>query len=285
MFPAEFNYVRAGSVDEALSLIRSEEDAKFLAGGHSLIPAMKLRLAAPGTLIDIGRIDELKGISYGSGDENDCIGPLTTHATIASSNLPCALVEAAKGIGDPQVRNRGTIGGNIAHADPASDLPTVLTALGATITVQGPDGSRSLDAEDFFTGLFETGLEDDELITVISVPREGESTCSAYAKLFNPASRYAVVGACATVTLNDGTISKARVAVGGLTPAATRCSSVESALEGGSASGIKDAAARVTQDVGDEILEDVHASSQYRLGVIPTFVARALQSACEGASG
>ena len=138
MYPPNFNYVRAGSVAEALSLIASEDDAKFLAGGHSLVPAMKLRLDAPGTLIDIGRIDDLRGIAYGSGDENDCIGPLTTHSTIASSNLAAALVEAAGGIGDPQVRNRGTIGGNIAHADPASDLPTVLTALEASIRVEKP---------------------------------------------------------------------------------------------------------------------------------------------------
>ena len=154
MYPPNFNYVRAGSVAEALSLIASEDDAKFLAGGHSLVPAMKLRLDAPGTLIDIGRIEDLRGIAYGSGDENDCIGPLTTHATIASSNLAAALVEAAGGIGDPQVRNRGTIGGNIAHADPASDLPTVLTALGATIRVENPSSARNIEAESFFTRPF-----------------------------------------------------------------------------------------------------------------------------------
>lgn len=285
MYPANFKYVRAGSVAEALSLIESEDDAKFLAGGHSLLPAMKLRLAEPATLIDIGRIGDLRGISYGSGDEQDCIGSLTSHATIASSTLSCALVEAASGIGDPQVRNRGTIGGNIAHADPASDLPTVLTALGATIRVEGPGEARNYDAGDFFTGLFETKLADNELITVISVPREGDGTGSAYAKLFNPASRYAVVGASASVTLGDGRISEARVAVGGLTPKAMRCSAVEAALQGSEQDAIGEASAQVTSDVGDDIMGDVHASAEYRLGVLPAFVARAVQSACERASG
>lgn len=284
MYPANFNYVRAGSVAEALSLIESEEDAKFLAGGHSLLPAMKLRLAEPATLIDIGRIEDLRGISYGSGDEQDCIGPLTSHATIAASRLPCALAEAAGGIGDPQVRNRGTVGGNIAHADPASDLPTVLTALEATIRVQGPGEARDIKAEDFFTGLFETRLEDNELITVISVPREGPGTGSAYAKLFNPASRYAVVGASASVTLADGVIARARVAVGGLTPTATRCKTVEAALAGCAVDALKKSAAQVAADVGDDILGDVHASAEYRLGVLPVFVERALQSACDRAS-
>ena len=285
MYPAKFKYVRAGSVAEALSLISSEDDAKFLAGGHSLLPAMKLRLAEPSTLIDIGRIGDLRGISYGSGDEQDCIGSLTTHATIASSKLACALSEAANGIGDPQVRNRGTIGGNIAHADPSSDLPTVLTALEASIRVEGPGGARNIEAGDFFTGLFETKLEDNELITLISVPREGSGTSSAYAKLFNPASRYAVVGACASVTLDGGTITQARVAVGGLTPMAIRCKGVEAALEGSTADAIKGASSNVVSDVGDDILEDVHASAEFRLGVIPVFVARALQSACNRASG
>ncbi len=284
MYPANFNYVRAGSVAEALSLIGREEDAKFLAGGHSLLPAMKLRLAEPSTLIDIGRIEDLRGIAYGAGDEADCIGPLTTHTTIAASRLPSALVEAASGIGDPQVRNRGTIGGNIAHADPASDLPTVLTALEATIRVEGPGEARDIAAGAFFTGLFETQLEDNELITVIAVPREGAGTGSAYAKLFNPASRYAVVGASASVTLDDGTIARARVAVGGLTPTATRCNAVEASLEGSSVDAIQEAASQVASDVGDDILGDVHASAEYRLGVLPVFVTRALQSACERAS-
>ena len=284
MYPAKFSYVRANSVDDAIAQIRGNDDAKLLAGGHSLLPAMKLRLAEPSTLVDIGRIDGLRGISYGSGDEMDCIGPLTTHATIASSNLAEALVEAAGGVGDPQVRNRGTIGGNIAHADPASDLPTVLTALGAVIGVQGPNGSRSIAATDFFVDLFETSLADDELITVISVPARSAGTGTAYAKLFNPASRYAMVGAAASVTLSGDTISNVSVAVGGLTPTATSGPSVASALQGQTAGAIGAAAKEILADIGDDILGDLHASAEYRKAVLPVFVQRALSSAVSRAA-
>ena len=278
MYPAKFSYVRAESVESAIALIQDNEDAKLLAGGHSLLPAMKLRLAEPATLVDIGRVDGLKGISYGSGDEQDCIGPLTTHAMLAASDLATALSDAAAGIGDPQVRNRGTIGGNIAHADPASDLPTVLTALDATIGVQGAGGGRSIRAGDFFTGLFETDLAEDEIITVISVPREPQGTGSAYAKLFNPASRYAMVGAAASVTVSGGSITSARVAVGGLTPTPVRGSSVESALVGGQS--VDSAASAIANDVGAEDIQgDIHASAEYRLAVLPVFVQRALESA------
>ena len=157
MYPPSFDYVRAGTVEEAIS--RLGEGGSLLAGGHSLLPVMKMRLADPGTLIDIGRIDELKGI--GRNDESLTIGALTTHTTVAAfdaDGFPKALAEAAAMIGDPQVRNRGTVGGNVAHADPASDLPTVLSALGATFNVTGPDGSRSIAGSEFFTGLFETAL-------------------------------------------------------------------------------------------------------------------------------
>lgn len=283
MYPAKFDYVRAGSVAEALALVADKEDAQFLAGGHSLLPSMKLRLAEPTALIDIGRIDELRGIAYGTGDEQDCIGPLTTHAVIARSQLAAALTEAAAGIGDPQVRNRGTIGGNIAHADPASDLPTVLTALEATIGVRGASGARQIAAADFFTGLFETAKADDELITVISVPREGAGTGSAYAKLFNPASRYAMVGAAASVTLSEGIVVRARVAVGGLTPCAMRAASVECALVGQAPDRIGAAAAAVASDLGDDVIGDMHASAEYRAAVAPVFVQRALESACRRA--
>lgn len=279
MYPAKFNYVRASSVDDAIAQIQANDEAKLLAGGHSLLPAMKLRLAEPSTLVDIGRIEDLRGISYGGRGDVDCIGPLTTHATIASSNVAEALAEAAGGVGDPQVRNRGTIGGNIAHADPASDLPTVLVALGALISVQGPNGERSIDAADFFVDLFETNLAEDELITLICVPCRSAGTGSAYAKLFNPASRYAMVGAAASVTLSGDTIASASVAVGGLTPTATRGSSVENALQGQTADAIGDASQAILNDIGDDILGDIHASADYRRGVLPTFVQRALSSA------
>src|ERR1700730_16409340 len=155
MYAADFNYYRAGSVAEAGDLLKKHPGAKLLAGGHSLIPLLKLRLAAPPALIDIGRIAELKGVTVRDGTVR--IGALTTHADLAASaelrkHCP-ALAEAAKQVGDPAVRNRGTIGGNVAHADPASDLPTVLTALGARFTVTGPGGTRTIDAASFFTGM------------------------------------------------------------------------------------------------------------------------------------
>ena len=175
MYPPKFDYHRASSVSEAIALAGQHSESKFLAGGHSLIPVMNLRLADPGVLIDIGRIDGLKGISAGNGSVT--VGALTTHAMVAASgDVPAVMSEAAGWIGDPQVRNRGTIGGNVAHADPASDMPTVLVAVGATLNITGPGGDRSVAAGDFFTGLFETALGDGEIITSIEVPSEGSGT-------------------------------------------------------------------------------------------------------------
>ncbi|MFQ5612784.1 MAG: FAD binding domain-containing protein [Anaerolineae bacterium] len=286
MYPPKFDYYRAASVSEAVSLLGQHSGAKVLAGGHSLIPLMNLRLTDPGVLIDIGRIDGLKGISAGGGSVR--IGALTPHAAIASSgDVPQALSEAAGMIGDPQVRNRGTIGGNIAHADPASDLPTVLTALGATIHIAGPGGERSVAAADFFTGLFETALADGELVTAVEVPVQGSGSGSAYAKLFNPASRYAMVGAAAVITVAGGTCSAASVAVGGLTPSATKAPSVEAALVGQvlDEATIAAAAGAVQNDLGGDTLGvgDIHASADYRREMAAVFVKRAVTAAAERA--
>lgn len=284
MYPAKFDYVRAGSVEEAVALLGENEDAKLLAGGHSLIPVMKLRLAQPEMLIDIGRIDGIKGIC--SGDGKVAIGALTTHSEVeASTELPAALPEAAAMIGDPSVRNRGTVGGNVAHADPASDLPTVFMALNATFNVTGADGSRAISADDFFTGLFETALDEGEVLTSVEVSAEGDNTGSAYAKLFNPASRYAMVGAAASVTMDNGTVSAASVAIGGLTAVATRCASVAAALVGtsGDDDAIAAAAAAVGDDLG-EVIGDMHASADYRRAVAPEMVRRALAKAVSRAS-
>ena len=187
MFAADFEYYRAGSVAEAGQLLAAHPGAKLLAGGHSLIPLLKLRLAAPAAVIDIGRIAELRGIS--TDGDGLRIGALATHAEIAASDAvkkhAAALAEAASQIGDPAVRNRGTIGGNLAHADPASDLPTVLAALGATLTVTGKDGERSIDAGDFFTGVMMTALGENDLLTSIQVPSAaGRGT--AYVKFSHP---------------------------------------------------------------------------------------------------
>lgn len=284
MYPPNFEYYRASSIAEALSLLGQHSGAKVLAGGHSLIPAMNIRLADPGILIDIGRVDELKGISAGSGSVR--IGALTTHATIAASDqVPRALSEAAGKIGDPQVRNRGTIGGNIAHADPASDLPTVLTALGATIHLTSAGGDRTLAAADFFTGSLETAMQEGEIITAIEVPVPGNGSGSAYAKLANQASRYAMVGAAATVSLAGDQCAEAGVAVGGLTPKATRAMSVEAALVGKTlnAETIAEAAEAVQKDLGDDILYDIQAGAEYRKSMATVFVKRAIAAAVERA--
>lgn len=280
MYPPKFDYYRANSLSEAFSLMQEHSGAKVIAGGHSLIPALKLRLADPGVLIDIGRVAELKGITANGSSVR--LGALTTHATVSvAQNLPKGLTEAAGWIGDPQVRNRGTVGGNIAHADPSSDLPTVLTALGATINIVGPQGERSVAASDFFTGLFETALQEGELVSSIDVPTEGSGTGSAYAKLFNPASRYAVVGCAAQVKVANGVCSEASVAIGGISSHAIKASAVEAALVGKAltAENINAAAAQIASDLGDDVMGDMHASAEYRLSVAPVYVAQAITAA------
>ena len=297
MYAADFEYYRAGSVAEAGQLLSAHPGAKLLAGGHSLIPLLKLRLAAPAAVIDIGRIAELRGIST-EGDGLR-IGALTTHAEIAASDAvrehAAALAEAAGQIGDPAVRNRGTIGGNVAHADPASDLPTVLAALGATLTVTGSGGERSVAAADFFTGVMMTSLGENDLLTAIRVPSAaGRGT--AYVKFSHPASRYAVIGVAVSLgigTRGGGWMAKikgeqketvcmdAAVAVGGLVPKPVRCGAVEAALndQPPTAETFASAADAASGDVGDDLLGDVFASGEYRKAVAPVYVRRAIEAA------
>jgi carbon-monoxide dehydrogenase medium subunit len=282
MYPRPFEYVRAESVEQALDL-KSETGGRFIAGGHSLLPMMKIRMTAPEALVDIGRIDGLRGISANGGFT---IGALTTHSMVASESgegFPAALREAASMIGDPQVRNRGTVGGNVAHADPASDLPTVFSALGATMTAASKGGSlRDIGASEFFTGLFESALGEDELLTTIKVDAEGPGHGSAYAKLFNPATRYAVVGACAVVEIgDDGTCESCSVAVGGLTPKAMVLGSVASSMQGNPVdeATVANAAQAAIDEVGDDIIGDLYAGVDYRRDMLPVFVARALTAA------
>ena len=285
MYSREFDYVRAHSVQEAIQLLEFNEGAKLLAGGHSLIPIMKLRQASPSMLVDIGRIAEMKGISRRNGSLR--IGALTTHAMVAASaDLPAALVDAAWVTADLQVRNRGTVGGNVAHADPASDLPTVFTTLGATFHVIGPGGERAIPAEDFFTAMFETAMAVNEVLVAVEVPAHWKSTGSAYVKMINPASGYAMVGAAAVVTVESGRCTKASVAVGGLTPKATKAPSVELALTGKSLdeNTIASAAKEIEKDLGGEILGDMHAGEEYRKAMAPVYVKRALFAAAQRAS-
>ncbi len=287
MYAAQTTYHRASSVSEAVQILSGNEGAKILAGGHSLIPLMKLRLSAPETLVDIGRIDDLKGISGKDGAV--CIGALTTHAEIASSDLvqqqAPLLAEAAGMVGDPAVRNRGTIGGNVSHADPASDLPTVLTALGATYCVTGPGGDRTIAAGDFAMGLLESALEENEILTHVCVPSQASGSGSAYSKFSHPASRYAVLGAAVVVSVDGGKCSSASVAIGGVEATPTKASSVESALVGSDLSdgALDAAAAAVCDDLGDDILGDIFASAEYRKAMASVYLRRALCSARERA--
>jgi aerobic carbon-monoxide dehydrogenase medium subunit len=283
MYSADFDYHRARSLADAQRLLAAHPGAKLLAGGHSLIPLMKLRLAMPPAVIDIGRIPELRGISR-SGDTIR-IGALTTHAELAASadlqKSAAALAEAAALVGDPAVRSRGTIGGNIAHADPASDLPTALVALDARITAIGPKGTRTIPAEDFFTGIMSTALAEDEVVSEIVVPASTPGQGSAYVKFAHPASRYAVIGAAALVSMQKDQCRAARVAVGGLLPHATRAKAVEAALVGkpGTAATIEAAAAQLRADLGDQVSGDIYASAEYRAAVSPVYVKRAVAAA------
>jgi carbon-monoxide dehydrogenase medium subunit len=287
MFAPSFDYYRASSVAEAGDLLRKYPGAKVLAGGHSLIPLLKLRLAAPPVVIDIGRLRELKGITRQDGVVR--IGALTTHAEIAASSVireQCpALAEAAQLVGDPAVRNRGTIGGNIAHADPASDLPTVLTALGATFEIASSGSAKTADAASFFTGMMSTTLGEQELLVAVNVPVRPQGQGQAYVKFAHPASRYAVIGVASALMASGGTCTAAAVAIGGLVPRATRAASVERALSGQklSADSIAHAAAGIAQDLGGDLLGDLYASAEYRKAVAPVWVKRALTAASDRA--
>lgn len=287
MFAADFDYHRAETLAEAGQLLQQHPGAKLLAGGHSLIPLLKLRLADPPAVIDIGRISELRGVTV--SDDVLRIGALTTHAELARSphvqQHARALAEAAAQIGDPAVRNRGTVGGNVAHADPASDLPTVLCALGGRFHVVGPGGEQTLEAGSFFQGVMTTALGENDLLTAITVPLAKAGQGSAYAKFAHPASRYAVIGVAALLSSTGGSCTAASVAIGGLVPAPVRANSVEAALTGQTLApeAIAAAAQAASGDLGDDILGDVFASSEYRQAVAPVYVKRAVAAAAERA--
>ena len=288
MFAPSFDYYRAGAVREALALMQQHPGAKFLAGGHSLIPLLKLRLTAPTALIDIGRIPELKGIASSGGTIR--IGALTTHAELATSPVLTAecpmLCDAAGHIGDAQVRNCGTIGGNVAHADPASDLPTVLVALDARFVVASSKGERTVTASEFFQGMMTTALDASEILTAIEVPSKKTGQGMAYIKFSHPASRYAVIGAAAVVTMKGGSCEAAQVAIGGLVPVPARLRDVEAAVKGARPSQdvTAKAAAAATKQLGGDILGDVFASAEYRKAIAPVYVKRALAAAFQRAS-
>ncbi|MDP9263878.1 MAG: xanthine dehydrogenase family protein subunit M [Acidobacteriota bacterium] len=284
MIPAAFDYESPRTLGEALSLLASRADAKLLAGGHSLLPAMKLRVAAPATLIDLGRI---AGLSYiRNAGEQIAIGAMTTHAEIAGSDLLHAasplLAETAAHIGDVQVRNRGTLGGSLAHADPAADYPAAILALDAEMVAMSERGERIIPARKFFTGLLTTALRANEILTEVRVPKtSGAGT--AYKKFHHPASGFAVVGVAAVVRLRRGNVESAAVGITGVGVHAYRAAAVEAALRGKllSAIGITHAAEKAAGKI--EALGDSYASAEYRRHLAQVFTRRALEAAVKAA--
>lgn len=288
MYPSSFTYFRAGSVQEALKLLVENPDAKLLAGGHSLIPAMKLRLATPPALIDISRIAELSGIR--DAGDRIVIGAMTRYDDIQRSELVQRVLpilpEAIDVIGDLQVRNMGTIGGSLAHADPAADLPAVVLALGAEIKAVGPNGERTIPADQFFVDLFTTALQPNEILTEVAFPKPPTRTGMSYQKFANPASGYAVVGAAAVVTLgDDGRVAAVRVGVTGAGPYAVRRENVEQALLGKEPTADVIEAASQLASEGMTFNSDIFASEEYRAHLTRVFVRRALTRAVERARG
>jgi carbon-monoxide dehydrogenase medium subunit len=280
MIPTAFDYQRATSLDDALAkMAAAGAGGKLLAGGHSLVPLMKLRLSEPATLIDIARIRELSGIRETNGRIE--IGAATVHHAIAASALlqdRCpAVSDAAAAIGDPQVRNRGTIGGSVAHADPSADMPAAMVALDADIHLRSAKGSRIVQAVDFFQDLFTVDLQPGEILTSVSF---APLRASAYAKLYQKASHFAIVGVAAALDVKDGRIRSARVGLTGASTRALRLANVEQALAGQAASPETiDTASRHAGAGVERLNADIHASAEYRRAMIAVFTRRALAAA------
>lgn len=288
MYSNNVDYYRAKTVADAVSMLKKNKGAKLLAGGHSLVPAMKLRVANPTMLVDISKVKGLSGIKVGKKDVK--IGAMTTHAMVASSaelETACPiLAEAAHVIADAQVRNRGTIGGSLAQSDPAADYPTLMVALNATITVTGSKGTRDIDADKFFKDLFTTALKSDEVITSISVPAYGNmpGMGGAYLKHRHPASSYAVVGVAGMIGIEKGMVTRAVVVVGGATANPVHAKAVESALMGMAATAENFASACEQMDV-EATMGDSYASSDYRAHLAKVMARRALILAAQRAGG
>ena len=278
MITTAFDYQRATSIDDAIKKLQ-DTGGKLLAGGHSLVPLMKLRLSEPSVLIDIARIPGLSGIREKDGKIE--IGAGTVHHEVATSSLlreKCpAVADAAREIGDPQVRNRGTLGGSLAHADPSADYPAVMLAVDAEVHIKGPKGWRMVKANDFFQDLFTVNLAPDEIIAGVQfVPVK----TAAYAKLHQRASHFAIVGVAVALEVESGVIQSARVGLTGASSHAMRLTSVEQALAGQSLS-LKtiEAASSVAGKDLREINADIHASESYRRAMIPVFTQRAIEAA------
>ena len=288
MYPASFEYSAPATIDEALALLAQHGDgAKVLAGGHSLLPLMKLRLAQPAHLVDLRRLPEMSGIRR--APDALVIGAMTTHAEVAASpdvrDIAPALADAAGHIGDPQVRNRGTIGGSIAHADPGADLPAVMLATDALIVAVGAGGTRTIDADDFFVDIFTTALLPGELVTEIRIPIPAARSGSAYAKHPHPASRYAIAGVAATIWLErmGARVERAQVALTGFGNKASRAVGAEAALVGRAIddAAVSDAAARVAD--GIDARSDAQGDAAYKAELLRVCAERAITKAAERA--
>jgi carbon-monoxide dehydrogenase medium subunit len=285
MFPANFGYIAAKSVDEALQLLaKLGGEGKLLAGGHSLLPAMKLRLAAPRALIDLATVPGLSGVRL---DGNTLVvGALTVHADVASSEPVrrhlMGLADAASVIGDMQVRNRGTIGGSVAHADPAADFPVMLTALDASFVLRSSSGSRSIAADDFFTDFYTTAMAANEILTEVRIPLPPSGSGTAYVKLPHPASGYAVVSVGVLVTRqSSGSCASARVAIGGLGSGPIRARATEAELQGKPLTPQVIAAAVARAAEGTDPMDDSYASAEYKRNVATVYARRAIEKAVE----
>jgi carbon-monoxide dehydrogenase medium subunit len=277
MIPARFEYEVAESPEHAIELLGSMDDAKVLAGGHSLIPAMRLRLARPALVVDIGRLGELSYVR--DAGEHIAIGALTRHKDVRDAPLlqeHCPIVSHTAGlIGDPQVRHRGTIGGSLSHGDPASDLPTVMLALDATLHIRGSDGERVVSAAEFFTGVFQTAVAPGELLVEVRVPKLGSATGWSYVKMSRRAQDWATVAVAALVERKNGSVERAAIALTNMGATPLRASSAEAALAGGSS--VAEAAARIAE--GTEPPSDHAGSSDFRKHLAQVLGRRSLEEA------
>ena len=288
MVSSSFDYHAPTTVAEAASLLSQHGgNAKLLAGGHSLVPLMKLRLAQPEVVIDLGKISSMAYIEEKDGSL--AIGAMTTYAQIESSDLVRSrapmLAEAAGLVADPQVRNMGTIGGSLAHADPAADLTAVVLALGAQLITSSTGEHRTLSIDDFFVDLLTTALQPTEILSEILIPALAPRTGTAYTKFANKASHYAIVGVAAVVTLDSGGVcQEAKIAITGAGPKASRAVETEAALRGNRLDDAAIKAAAQSAGAGIDFLEDIHASGEYRAHLTSVFAERAIREATSRAS-
>ncbi|WP_410787943.1 FAD binding domain-containing protein [Kribbella sp. C-35] len=280
MIPAAFEYFAPATVDEALGLLRDHPDAKVLAGGQSLMPALRLRLAAPEAIVDIQKIDDLRGVR----DDGDAlvIGAMTPHSTVESDPLVAEharlIALATATVGDPQIRHRGTFGGSLAHADPAADLPTVAVALDASFVIAGPGGRRTVPASEFFEGVFSTALGEDELLVEVRVPKY-TGWGAHYEKFNRVAQGWSIVSVAAAVRLDGDSIAEARVGLGNMGPTPVRATAVEAALVGqpATADAVREAAARAAD--GTSPVSDINGDADYRRHLATVLTRRAVLAA------